>query len=1038
MQQKYKKISGQRKPFVVLASVFILSTISVILALITIYNTNERRDKNQFILLEIEGMRGDILYTKGLMDKAVFMAAFTADPKWKDRYTVYHGHMLKSFNKLREIAPKILEEVAENLNSSNDRVLDIHKSAFLLIDADLKPEAMYLLVDSEYEKYEGILKKSLQNVDNELDKLVVNGQKSARKDAVNQLYLTIGFISVIFCSWLISWVILHRWRTTLKDSEEQREWIFNELEKSAYALKQSQTKYEAIIKYAVDGILTIEKDGKISSCNRSAQKILKKDEQDILNKGIETILPLSNSLSDTATHFSIEGYFRLIGAERREYTLINASEKSKTYIEITVSRILIDTNETYTVLIRDISSRKAAEKAEKMMDIAQRKNEAKSAFLANMSHELRTPMNGVIGIADLMSRTNLNEVQRDFVSTIKKSAHILHNVINDILDFSKIEDNSLTLEKIPFNLYHTVSDVIDIFSVIAAKNKIDIMLDYQPGVLHNIIGDPGRISQILNNLFNNAIKFTKSGYILIKIQEEKVLPSNKVMLKFSVTDTGVGIKKENINEIFNRFTQADESITRQYGGTGLGLTICKELAHLMEGDIGVSSDEGEGATFWFTIIVEALKGPLINNQYKDYSGDSLKGKNILVVEDNEINAKIIKESLVFFDAKCTIAPTAESANITLNDNYDKGVFFDIAIVDHKLPGMNGLLFGQNLKNNKKFSQLPLIAFTSIASNTSFKNFEATHFNGYLAKPIKGDILKNMICKIINTKDLNDIVTQGSLMNVPDNTSVKLKNSYRILIVEDDTVNQKVIRNILNELGCTSVLADNGQVALDILEADDNFDLILMDMQMPILDGISTTKRIREIEKEKYKKEISIIALTANATKMDEAHCRDAGMDSFLSKPVTIEACEQAILDWEGGFFNKRTAKEGGTSSMTPSETTKVMEISKTENMTVDMEYFNSVTSGDKQFQLEIVRQFIEGADVAIENLKTTGKGSDLWIENAHKLTGSSFNVGATSLGNLCKKAEFDFEKHTKEKLLASILDNYALVKIYFEKNINNT
>lgn len=1037
MTQEYVKISDQKNPFRILATVLSLSTLAIILSLLTIYSASEKREQQQQILLDIQSMRGNILYNKGLMDKAIFMSAFTADTKWKMEYDVYHQAMLDSFEKLHDVAPGVLDEVAGNLTSANEKILNIHKEAFLLIDANFKQEAMFMLVDSEYETYEKLLKDTLQEVDVKLEDLVKTEQKSGRRALLNRLILTTGFIGVVFISWFISWVILNRWRKAIKIAEKEREWMLEELEISTRALEESHSENQAIIQYAADGIITLNKQGIIISYNKSAKKILNTFESELIDKKIEDIIPNIQCVSDNNEKlFNLSEYFKKIGTERVELSMFCKETLSDIPLEITISKIEIGENNRYTALIRDVSSKKEAEEATRQMDIAQRKNEAKSQFLANMSHELRTPMNGIIGMTDLILRTDLSEKQEDFALIIKKSANSLHNVINDILDFSKIEEGALQLELIPFNLHQTIDDVADVFASSAESKGLGLMVHYLPGTIENVIADPGRICQILNNLINNAIKFTYSGHIIVTINEKERLDNGKVVIKFSVQDTGIGISEERKNEVFKRFTQADETTTRKFGGTGLGLTISKEISHLMGGDIGVDSKEGEGSIFWFTIPVDNSEEIEENKFLNVLPEISLKGKNVLVIEDNYINSKIIKEHLTYFDMNCTLVGTAEKAKELLAQHYADDKVFDIAIVDYKLPGINGLDFGKNLQDDPVYKEIPLIAFTSVVENDTFQEFENAGFSGYLTKPMKTDVLKNMIAFILfKNGDIKNIVTRHSLINKKNNAPKKLQNEYHILVVEDDKVNQKVAKNLLQGLGCKVSLADNGIISLDMLSDKNDFDLIFMDMQMPELDGISTTNRIRQIEKENNTKPIYIIALTANANKEDRERCLQAGMNDFLSKPITIEVCEQAVLNWEAKHLSN--SNNFNTSKYAKIDGFDIEKNGNLKEIVVDIKHFELITLNDKGLQLEIAQDYLDNAKIAIDTLSHSEIGSNAWVEITHKLKGSSLNVGANALADICAKSERDFKNYTKEELMSLMKENYESVQKNFKKLINS-
>ncbi len=677
-------------------------------------------------------------------------------------------------------------------------------------------------------------------------------------------------------------------------------------------IKRAKDYSENLLETAQDTIISIDADGMVNVWNHMAEKTFGYSKSEIIGQPIITIIPERYKM------LHLEGIKRFIKTGQTnvmDKTTTEVSGITKEGIEVPIEMSLSfqkteDGRCSFTAIIRNVAEKRKWEeglmktnkkleseiKERKAMEVelnaakvaAEKANVAKSEFLANMSHEIRTPMNGVIGMTNLLLDTELKQEQREYTNTVRESADSLLSIINDILDFSKIEAGKLEMKNIDFDLRVTVDGIIDVFAVKTEKKDLAFSCFVDPEVPSLLRGDPGRIRQVLINFVNNAIKFTSDGEVAINVNLAEETESHATV-KFDVRDTGVGIPADRMNLLFKSFSQIDSSTSRKYGGTGLGLAISKRITELMGGQIGVESREDTGSTFWFTVMLEKQS----SDQQVPIDLGEIENMRVLVVGDNGTNHSILRRYLESWHCRVEEADSAVVAMKKLRDVSNGVDQFKVVLIDYCMPEVDGELLGKEIKADSQLKDLALVMLTSFGQRGDAEHLRNLGFSAFLPKPVSQSQLFDCL-RIVTGKgesvekdSTGQIVTRYSI-------SEERKKRVRILLAEDNIVNQKVALHILDKkLGYHADVVNSGKEAIESLEKFD-YDLVLMDCQMPEMDGYEATCTIRNENAAVRNHNIPIIAMTANAMKGDREKCLEVGMDDYVTKPVNIKKLSESI------------------------------------------------------------------------------------------------------------------------------------------------
>jgi two-component system sensor histidine kinase/response regulator len=758
--------------------------------------------------------------------------------------------------------------------------------------------------------------------------------------------------------------------------------LYQEAEERTETLRQAQVElhrqkqyWETLVQNIPVAVVTIDLQGHIASCNPAFEALFGFSRAEAVGQNLDQLM-----VSNDAGHSEASGYTRQVLEGASVHTLTKRWRKDGTALDVELFALPVVVNEQHigaVGLYHDISdlvwARRKAEDSDR----------AKSEFLANMSHEIRTPMNGVMGMIELALDTPLTPEQADFLTTAHESAEALLSLLNDILDFSKIEAGQLELEEISFDLRTMVEGVTETLAARAEAKGLELECALPENLPAHVRGDPGRLRQVLVNLAGNAIKFTARGEVVLRIDVE-AQAEDQCRLRFSVADTGIGIPKEQQGKLFERFVQADSSTTRKYGGTGLGLAISRELVEKMGGTIEVESEPGKGSTFWFVLPLRREPRPALTPLAEP---EDLAGLRVLVADDNQTSREILTRVLAGVGCRADEAAYGEQALGRLRQAAAEHDPYKVALLDMQMPGMDGEQTARAIKKEGPIRDVIVVVLTSVGKRGDASRLGAIGVAGYLVKPLRQAQIIDMMLTVLGQSRRTALAEPPRL--VTQHTLAE-RQATRILLAEDNPINRKLAVEMLSRAGYPVDTAETGRQAVEALR-NGRYQLVLMDVQMPEMDGFEATQAIRQQEGERT--HTPIIAMTAHALKGDRERCLAAGMDDYLSKPLLSRDLYEAIGRWSRG------APAPAAEALEPAPADETLPLDKGRAMP----YFG----GDEQLFRELLVQFVGNLESEINRLKALKEAGDEdgFARLAHSIKGLAATFCAERLRHAAQQLE---------------------------------
>ena len=657
------------------------------------------------------------------------------------------------------------------------------------------------------------------------------------------------------------------------------------------ALQKSAAHTRSILVTALDGVITFRPDGAVETANQAAERMFGYSEKEMLGKPASQFF--GGDMVHSGTSPSEMTVLRRGGERLPAEVSVSGFDAGGVIYRTAIFRDITERKRTHDKLERTaLELRKRNGELDQALREARAATEMKARFLANMSHEIRTPMNGVVGMTELLLATEMTMEQREYATFVGQSADRLLHVLNDILDFSKIEAGKLELESIPFDLAREVEEAVSMFSLRAFEKNLELACLVRPGTPKFLRGDPGRLRQILSNLVSNAVKFTDKGEITViaELQEQR---EGKALIRVAVRDTGIGIPPGAQARLFQSFEQGDASTTRKYGGTGLGLAISRQLTRLLGGDIYLSSEAGKGSMFWFTAELEMQSSELIA---PDDAAQRFAGMRVLVVDDNETNRALLREILNSWGCRPDDVSSGTEALQAMRAAFRENDPYQLALLDFQMPEIDGFTTCENIRADSRFDGTVLFCLTSGLHPGDVARAKTLGFAGTLYKPIRQSYLFNALFEVLRQRtDPSRELKRITPLEAKPFGQLQRWEGIKVLVAEDNEINQKIAARYLEKSGVEVRCASNGRKALEALN-EESFNLVLMDIQMPEMDGLDATVAIRSNPR---LAQIPVVAMTANAMTGDRERCMEAGMDDYLSKPVQLIELNRVLERWLG-------------------------------------------------------------------------------------------------------------------------------------------